>query len=89
MILLGNKVDNEIERCVDEEFWKNFAKKNYIDFFEISCEKGTNLDIAIDTIFNKILKVLELDKSDDKKDDSCCCDCCCRCFHWGKSYPKR
>ena len=81
MILLGNKVDNEKERCVDEEFGINFANKNYIDFFEISCEKGTNLDIAVDTIFNKILKVLELDKSDDKKDDSCCCDCCCRCFH--------
>ena len=81
MILLGNKVDNEKERCVDEEFGKNFADENYIDFFEISCEEGTNLDIAVDTIFNKILKVLELDKSDDKKDDSCCCDCCCRCFH--------
>ena len=81
MILLGNKSDNEEERCVDEEFGKNFADENYIDFFEISCEEGTNLDIAVDTIFNKILKVLELDKSDDKKDDSCCCDCCCRCFH--------
>ena len=81
MILLGNKSDNEEERCIEKEFGKTFANKNYIDFFEISCEKGTNLDIAVDTIFNKILKVLELDKSDDKKDDSCCCDCCCRCFH--------
>ena len=82
MILLGNKADNEKERNIEEKFGKNFADKNYIDFFEISCKEGTNLDIAVDTIFNKILKELGWDKNDDKKDDSCCCDCCCcRCFH--------
>ena len=81
MILLGNKVDliEEKEREIEEKDGKKFAKENEIDFFVTSCKDGTNINDAVDSIFNKILEEKEKEKANyleeseldmDKKDNN-------------------
>ena len=92
MILLGNKVDliEQKEREMEEKEGNKFAKENEIDFFVTSCKDGTNINDAVDSIFNKILEEkekekanyleeseLDMDKKDDNRDDNRNNSFCC------------
>ena len=92
MILLGNKVDliEQKEREMEEKEGNKFAEENEIDFFVTSCKNGTNINDAVDSIFNKILEEkekekanyleeseLDLDKKDDNRDDNRNNSFCC------------
>ena len=92
MILLGNKVDliEGIKRDLEEDEGKEFAEENKIDFFVTSCKDGTNINDAVDSIFNKILEEkekekanyleeseLDMDKKDDNRDDNRNNSFCC------------
>ena len=92
MILLGNKVDliEQKEREMEEKEGNKFAEENEIDFFVTSCKDGTNINDAVDSIFNKILEEkekekanyleeseLDMDKKDDNRDDNRNNSFCC------------
>lgn len=41
---MGNKCDLELERQVNKEVAKNFAKENNLLFLETSAKNGTNIE---------------------------------------------
>ena len=67
IVLVGNKLDLEdneddgriIEYCEGEDF----AKENDFDFFEVSAKNGTNVEKAFISIAEKILKIMQDERS--------------------------
>ena len=70
MILLGNKIDKENEREIEKDEAEILAKEYDIDFFEISNKEGTNIDKALMTFINRILKYNETHKNDRSQNNS-------------------
>jgi len=67
-VLIGNKIDLE-NRVVVKEEAKNFAKKNGLQYFEISVKE--NKDKEIDNMFIKIFESMTyLDKFSEKENSS-------------------
>ncbi len=56
MILIGNKIDLEIERLIKKEEAEELAEKYGMEFFEISNKEGINIEKAGLSIVNKILE---------------------------------
>ena len=56
MILLGNKLDLEENRCISKEEGENFAKNNLggIKYYETSCKTGENVEKAINDLVSQI-----------------------------------
>jgi len=54
-LLIGNKVDLEKKRKVDEKEGKEFAEKNKMDFLLTSAKTGANVEAAFNDLIKKIL----------------------------------
>ena len=57
IVLIGNKLDLEEERCINKEEGEEFAKKycdGGIKFYETSCKTGANVNEAIDDLVNQV-----------------------------------
>ena len=56
IILIGNKLDLEKNRCISKEEGENFAKNNCggINFYETSCKTGENVENAINYLVSQI-----------------------------------
>ncbi|XP_018106446.1 RAB27A, member RAS oncogene family L homeolog isoform X1 [Xenopus laevis] len=65
IVLCGNKCDLDDQRAVKEEEAKEFAEKYGIPYFETSAANGTNVNKAVDTLLDLIMKRMErcVDKS--------------------------
>jgi len=53
-MLLGNKIDLQEERVVDEDSGKNMAMSENMAFFETSALSGENIKLAFETFIKKI-----------------------------------
>lgn len=62
-ILVGNKIDDHVNRKVNDTDGLFFAKNNDMDFIEISAKNGTNLDV----VFQTLAKQLFFDQISAKK----------------------
>ena len=67
-ILVGNKIDLQKERVIDQEILKNFANKKNMKFYETSAKDGTNVDL----IFTELAQLILEDKSDQQIKDEFC-----------------
>ena len=83
MILLGNKIDKKEERKISKEVGEKLAKNKGINFSEISVKEGTNVNYAVNSLIDQILKdnidnapMLNENKKGDKKGNSDPCPCC-------------
>ena len=84
IILLGNKIDLADRRKVTTEEGEEIAKKNGLDFFEISNKESVNIENAILTLVKKIIINIEKNGKKEnsnliltsqalkKKDKKCC-----------------
>ena len=56
IILIGNKLDLEGNRCISKEEGENFAKNNCggINFYETSCKTGENVENAINDLVSQV-----------------------------------
>ncbi|XP_040198653.1 ras-related protein Rab-27A isoform X1 [Rana temporaria] len=65
IVMCGNKCDLEDQRAVKEEEAKEFAEKYGIPYFETSAADGTNVNKAVETLLDLIMKRMErcVDKS--------------------------
>uniref|UniRef100_A0A6I8R9B0 small monomeric GTPase n=1 Tax=Xenopus tropicalis TaxID=8364 RepID=A0A6I8R9B0_XENTR len=65
IVLCGNKCDLDEQRAVKEEEAKEFAEKYGIPYFETSAAIGTNVNKAVETLLDLIMKRMErcVDKS--------------------------
>ena len=56
IILIGNKLDLEKNRCISKEEGENFAKNNCggINFYETSCKTGENVENAINDLVSQV-----------------------------------
>lgn len=57
IFLIGNKIDRVAERQVSYEEAKEFADTRKIDYYEISCKRGTNVKETMDTILHKVARM--------------------------------
>ena len=89
MLLLGNKIDKVTEESNEKvrDFGLNLARKNGIQFLEISCKSGKNTDNAANLLIKAALMkqqelkdkrieetklVINEDKQDIQDKDGCC-----------------
>ena len=56
IILIGNKTDLESERSVSYEEAENFAKKNNMEFFEISVKTNNNVQEVVYSLTNNLVQ---------------------------------
>lgn len=65
IVMCGNKSDLEDQRAVKEEEAKEFAEKYGIPYFETSAADGINVNKAVETLLDLIMKRMErcVDKS--------------------------
>ncbi|XP_007904819.1 ras-related protein Rab-27A [Callorhinchus milii] len=65
IVLCGNKSDLDDQRVVKEEEAKELAEKYGLSYFETSAAIGTNVNKAVDTLLDLIMKRMErcVDKS--------------------------
>ena len=67
IVLVGNKLDledNENDgRIIEYGEGEDFAKENDFDFFEVSAKNGTNVEKAFISIAEKILKIMQDERS--------------------------
>ena len=67
IVLVGNKLDledNEDDgRIIEYGEGEDFAKENDFDFFEVSAKNGTNVEKAFISIAEKILKIMQDERS--------------------------
>ncbi|KAM7239560.1 hypothetical protein CapIbe_009055 [Capra ibex] len=65
IVLCGNKSDLEDQRVVKEEEARGLAEKYGVPYFETSAANGTNINQAIETLLDLIMKRMErcVDKS--------------------------
>ena len=54
--LVGNKIDLEEERTVSKEKSKNYAKKNNLRYFEVSCLNKQGIQEFFDDLINELIK---------------------------------
>ena len=56
IILIGNKLDLEKNRCISKAEGENFAKNNCggINFYETSCKTGENVENAINDLVSQV-----------------------------------
>ena len=56
IILIGNKLDLEGNRCISKEEGENFTKNNCggINFYETSCKTGENVENAINDLVSQV-----------------------------------
>ena len=47
LMLIGNKCDLESQRQVELPSVKSFAAENKLQFFEVSCKTGANVNTAL------------------------------------------
>ncbi|CAH2273885.1 ras-related Rab-27A [Pelobates cultripes] len=66
IVLCGNKSDLEDQRVVKEEEAKEFAEKYGIAYFETSAVDGTNVNKAVDTLLDLIMKRMERNLGQNK-----------------------
>ncbi|XP_018413064.1 PREDICTED: ras-related protein Rab-27A isoform X2 [Nanorana parkeri] len=59
IVMCGNKCDVEDQRAVKEEEAKEFAEKYGIPYFETSAADGTNVNKAVETLLDLIMKRME------------------------------
>ncbi|XP_068131588.1 ras-related protein Rab-27A isoform X2 [Hyperolius riggenbachi] len=59
IVMCGNKSDLEEQRAVKEEEAKEFAEKYGIPYFETSAADGTNVNKAVETLLDLIMKRME------------------------------
>ncbi|XP_073474859.1 ras-related protein Rab-27A isoform X2 [Aquarana catesbeiana] len=59
IVMCGNKCDLEDQRAVKEEEAKEFAEKYGIPYFETSAADGTNVNKAVETLLDLIMKRME------------------------------
>ena len=74
IILVGNKTDNEDEREVSTKMGENFAKKNEMEFIEVSAKTGNRVSLAFEKLAAMIYKKKEEMKKgneNDNDDDEC------------------
>ena len=55
--LIGNKVDKYLDREVDEEEARTFAKENNLRYFEISCKTGEGIPSFFNDLIAEIVKI--------------------------------
>ncbi|CAI2379387.1 unnamed protein product [Moneuplotes crassus] len=68
VMLVGNKIDLEVERAVKTEEGMKFAEEKNIQFFETSAREGLNVKEVFDALLNKVLeKIKRLEGSDSKQ----------------------
>ena len=70
MILIGNKIDLEIERLIKKEEAEELAEKYGMEFFEISNKEGINIEKAGLSIVNKILEKRQDDSNIETNESS-------------------
>ncbi|KAM4036773.1 ras-related protein Rab-27A isoform 2-T6 [Anomaloglossus baeobatrachus] len=66
IVMCGNKSDLEDQRAVKEEEAKEFAEKYGIPYFETSAADGTNVNKAVDTLLDLIMKRMERNLGQNK-----------------------
>lgn len=54
-ILIGSKLDNKLKRVVKYEEAEDFAKKNKMEYIEVSSKDNSNIDMIFDTLIKSIL----------------------------------
>ena len=81
-LIIGNKIDLEEERKVDEKEGRNFAERNNCQFLEVSAKDGKNLHQIIPLISDSLENVsrstnssstYSLGNENQSKDSSHCC----------------
>ena len=70
MILIGNKIDLEIERLIKKEEAEELAEKYGMEFFEISNKEGINIEKAGLSIVKKILEKRQDDSNIETNESS-------------------
>ncbi|KAH0790336.1 small GTP-binding protein [Histomonas meleagridis] len=78
LFLVGNKLDLEEKRAVDQSTANSFAKDNGFIFFETSALEGTNVDLLFQAVFDKVHPIETVSESKEKevevvKDNKCKC----------------
>lgn len=58
VLLVGNKIDLEEQRQVSTEEGKAFAKKENLNFLEISAKDFKKVELAFNQLAENILKLL-------------------------------
>ena len=58
LVLVGNKCDLTKKEISIEEA-EEYAQKEKLDFYETSAKTGKNVDVAFETIANKVLRKIE------------------------------
>lgn len=66
IVMCGNKSDLEDQRAVKEEEAREFAEKYGIPYFETSAADGTNVNKAVDTLLDLIMKRMERNLGQNK-----------------------
>ena len=65
-LLVGNKCDlGEDKRLVTKEEAKEYAKKNNMEFFEVSAKEGTNINDMFNSSLLKILEDMKKEKNNN------------------------
>ena len=65
-ILVGNKIDINEDRKVDDDQIKKYADKKGMKYFVTSAKEGTNIDL----IFRKLAELILTNKSPEEKDNN-------------------
>ena len=64
-ILVGNKIDNNENRKVDDDIIQKFAEKKGMKYFETSAKDGIN----IDQVFRKLAELILTNKSEEEEEN--------------------
>ena len=64
-MLIGNKIDLENKRKIDNETIKKFAEKKEMKYFEASAKEGIN----IDNIFRELAELILFNKSKEENEE--------------------
>ena len=57
--LIGNKIDRTLERKINEEKAMEFAKKNNLRYFKISCEENLGIQEYLEDLGNELIKIIK------------------------------
>ncbi|CAI2379120.1 unnamed protein product [Moneuplotes crassus] len=69
LIIVGNKLDLEEQRCVSVEEGERLAEMNDAAFFETSAKTGLNVQGVFETLITKIVECLKQMEKEKTKDD--------------------
>ena len=72
IVLIGNKCDLEGIRVINRDEGENLARENGMEFYETSCQNGTNIEDSVLTlvkiIINQQKKEIEKEGKEEKKE---------------------